>query len=114
MLGLANCFEPAHVIPELQGKSKASMIVELAELAQRLGLVRDATWFVGALIQRENVMPSAMGNGLAFLHTLRPSPEQVVKPFLVLGRSREGVHFSAPHAKPVPLFFVLGLTHDAL
>lgn len=114
MLALANCFEPAHVIPELQGKSKASVIVELAELAQRLGLVRDATWFVGALIQRENVMPSATGNGLAFLHTLRRSPEQVVKPFLVLGRSREGVDFDALDARPVHLFFVLGLKYDEL
>src|SRR5260370_35541571 len=114
MLARANCFEPAHVILELQGKSKAAMIVELAELGQRLGLVRDATWFVGALIQRENVMPSAMGNGLAFLPTLRRSPEQVVKPFLVLGRSREGVDFDALDAKPVHLFFVLGLKYDAL
>ena len=114
MLALANCFEPAHVIPELQGKSKTSVIVELSELAQRLGLLRDATWFVGALIQRENVMPSAMGNGLAFLHTLRRSPEQVVKPFVVLGRSREGVDFDALDAKPVHLFFVLGLKYDEL
>ncbi len=114
MLALANCFEPAHVIPELQGKSKTSVIVELAEKAQRLGLVRDTTWFVGALIQRENVMPSAMGNGLAFLHTLRRSPEQVVKPFLVLGRSREGIDFDALDVRPVHLFFVLGLKYDEL
>src|SRR5712692_9508979 len=49
MLALANCFEPGHVIPELQGRTKTSVIVELAGLAQRLGLVRDETWVVGAL-----------------------------------------------------------------
>lgn len=114
MLALASCFQPVHVIPELQGKTKTSVIVELAGLAQRLGLVRDETWFVGALIQRENVMPSAMGNGLAFLHTLRRSPEQVVKPFLVLGRSREGLDFDALDARPVHLFFLLGLKYDEL
>ncbi|SRR6266851_1867130 len=114
MLALANCFEPGHVIPELQGRTKTSVIVELAGLAQRLGLVRDETWFVGALIQRENVMPSAMGNGLAFLHTLRRNPEQVVKPFVVLGRSREGVDFDTLDAKPVHLFFLLGLKYGEL
>lgn len=114
MLALASCFEPRQIIPELAGKAKTAVIVELAGLAQRLGLVRDETWFVGALIQRENVMPSAMGNGLAFLHTLRRSPEQVVRPFMVLGRSRDGVDFDALDGNPVHLFFVLGLKYDEL
>lgn len=113
MLTLASCFEPGHII-ELTGKTQTAVIVELAGLAQRLGLVRDETWFVGALIQRENVMPSAMGNGLAFLHTLRRHPEQVVKPFMVLGRSREGVDFDALDGKPTHLFFVLGLKYEGL
>jgi excisionase family DNA binding protein len=114
LLALASCFEPANIIPALAAKSKTAVIVELASLAQRLGLVRDETWFVGALIQRENIMPSAMGNGLAFLHTLHRAPEQVIRPFMVLGRSPEGIEFDALDAKPVHLFFVLGLKYDAL
>ena len=114
MLALSSCFEPRHVIPELQGKTKTTAIVELASLAQKLGLIRDEAWFVGALIQRENVMPSAIGNGLAFLHTLGRNPEQVIKPFMVLGRSREGVDFDALDGKPTHIFFVLGLKYDEL
>lgn len=112
MLTLASCFEPGYVLPELAGKTKLAVIVELAAHAQELGLVRDGTWFVEALFKRENVMPSAMGNGLAFLHTLRRHPEQVSKPFMVLGRSREGVDFDALDGKPTHLFFVLGLRSD--
>jgi excisionase family DNA binding protein len=114
MLALASCFEAHHIVPDLRGTTKTAVIVELAAHAQKLGLVRDGTWFVGALIQRENVMPSAIGNGLAFLHTLRRHPEQVVKPFMVLGRSREGVDFDALDGKPTHLFFVLGLKYDEL
>jgi nitrogen PTS system EIIA component len=114
MLELAGCFAPEHIIAELAGPSKIAVMVELAGLAQRLGLVRDETWFVGALIQRENVMPTAMGNGLAFLHTLRRSPEQVVRPFMVLGRSRPGVDFDALDGRPTHLLFVLGLKYDEL
>lgn len=114
MLTLESCFQKDHIVPELVGKTKVSVIVELAAHAQRLGLVRDETWFVGALIQRENVMPSAMGGGLAFLHTLRRHPEQVAKPFLVIGRSREGVDFDSLDGKPTHLFFVLGLKYDEL
>lgn len=113
-LTLASCFAPAHIVPELEGKTKPAVLVELAGLSQRLGLVRDETWFVGALIERESVLPSAMGGGLAFLHTLRRSPTQVVKPFMVLGRSKAGVEFDALDGQPVHLFFVLGLKYDEL
>jgi PTS system fructose-specific IIC component len=59
-------------------------------------------------------MPSATGNGVAFLHTHRRSPEHVVRPFLVFGRSREGVDFEALDGAPVHFFFVLGLKYQEL
>lgn len=111
---LESCFAMTHILPELVGSSKTSVVVELAAHAQALGLVRDETWFVGALIKRENVMPSALGNGLAFLHTLRRHPEHVVKPFMIMGRSRQGVDFDALDSKPTHLFFVLGLRYEEL
>lgn len=114
MLELASCFEARHVVADLAGRTKPAVIVELAAHAQRLGLVRDEAWFVGALIQRENVMPSAAGNGLAFLHTLRRNHEQVVKPFMVLGRSRAGVDFDSLDGKSTHLLFVLGLKYEEL
>ncbi len=114
MLSLASCFQPSHVLPALSGSTKMSAIVELASHAHTLGLVRDDTWFVGALIQRENVMPSAIGGGLAFLHTLRRHPEQIAKPFMVLGRSQDGIDFDALDGAPTHLLFVLGLRYDEL
>src|SRR5512141_154117 len=44
MLGMAHCFQPDHIIPELQAKKKNAVIEELAAHAGRLGLVRDKTW----------------------------------------------------------------------
>ena len=114
LLGLSHCFQPNHIIPELAAKTKTTVIEELAAHAHHLGLVRDKTWFVGGLIERENVMPSALGNGVAFMHTLRRNAEQIVRPFMVLGRSTEGVDFDALDGKKTHLFFVLGLKYDEL
>lgn len=114
LLDLATCFGPDHIIPELTARTKTTVVEELAAHAHRLGLVRDKTWFVGALIERENVMPSATGNGIAFLHTLQRNPEQVVRPFMVLGRSRGGVDFDALDGRLTHLFFVLGLKYNEL
>lgn len=114
LLSLASCFQPNHVILDLQADSKNGVIEELAALASRLSLIRDKTWFVGALIERENVMPSATGNGIAFLHTLQRHPEQIVKPFMVFGRSRDGVDFDALDGGLTHLFFALGLKFHEL
>jgi excisionase family DNA binding protein len=113
-LDLASCFVPEHIIPELFAQTKNLVVEELATKAHDLGLVRDKTWFVGALIERENVMPSAMGNSVAFLHTLRRNPEQVTRPFMILGRSSEGIDFDALDSNPTHLFFVLGLKFEEL
>ena len=114
MLELASCFELSHILPELRATNKNGAIEELAGFAAELALVRDKTWFMGALIERENIMPSATGNGVAFLHTVRRNPQQVVRPFMVLGRSKEGVDFDALDGKPTHLFFVLGLKINEL
>lgn len=114
MLDLASCFQPSHVIPDLAARNRTEVVDELASLANRLGLVRNRTWFVRALLERENIMPSAAGNGVAFMHTLYRSPEQVVRPFMVLGRSRAGVDCDALDGKPTHLFFVLGLKFQEL
>lgn len=114
MLELASCFQPDHVLPDLAARTKDAAIEELAIAAHRLGLVRDKTWFMGALIERENVMPSATGNGIAFLHSIRRNPEQVIRPFMILGRSRAGVDFDSLDGQPTHLLFVLGLKYDEL
>jgi excisionase family DNA binding protein len=114
MLDLASCFQPSHIVPELAATTKIGVIEELADSASGLGLVRDKNWFVGALIERENIMPSAVGNGVAFLHTMNRHPEQVVRPFMVLGRSRAGVDFDALDGRPTYLFFILGLKFHEL
>jgi excisionase family DNA binding protein len=113
MLELASCFQPEHVT-DVASRTKTTVIEELSARAADLGLVRDKTWFVGALIERENVMPSALGHGVAFLHTLTRHPEQVARPFMVLGRSLQGVDFDALDGKPTHLFFVLGLKYEEL
>ena len=57
MLDLESCFAPAQIIPNLSARKKPGVIDQLAAFAKSLRLVRDKTWFVGALIERENIMP---------------------------------------------------------
>jgi excisionase family DNA binding protein len=111
---LADCLAPEQIIPALEATTAMGVVEELATRAERLGLVRDRTWFTGALIARENILSTGIGHGVAFPHTARRHPEEVTRPFLLIGRSLKGVDFHAPDAALVKLFFVLGLRYDEL
>ncbi len=111
---LEECLTEAQVVPALASRSFTGALGELAALAGALELVRDKTWFLGALVERENVLPTAVGNGIAFPHTLARHPEHVQRPFILVGRSHHGLDAQAPDAKPVELLFVMGLRYQEL
>lgn len=111
---LEECLTEAQVLPALASRTFTGALGELAALAGSLELVRDKTWFLGALVERENVLPTAVGNGVAFPHTLARHPDQVQRPFILVGRSHHGLDAGAPDAKPVELLFVMGLRYQEL
>ena len=107
-------FRPDHVIATLRSRHKAGVLEELSARAAELGLIRDKTWFLGALLERENVLSSAVGAGVAFPHTLQRHPEQVVKPFLLVGRCHDGIDFAEPDSEPVRIVVLMGLRYQQL
>jgi PTS system nitrogen regulatory IIA component len=111
---LADCLALEQIVPALEAITAMGVVEELATRTEKLGLVRDRTWFTGALIERENMLSTAAGHGVAFPHTVRRHPDQVTRPFVLIGRSLPGIDFHAPDGAPVHLFFVLGLRYDEL
>lgn len=107
-------FAAEHVIEALRGATVPAVLDELAAHAGALDLVVDKTWFLGALLERENVLSSAVGDGVAFPHTLDRHPEQVRRPFLLVGRSPGGVDFGAPDGEPVHIVVLMGLRYQEL
>ena len=107
-------FRPEHVLASLRGTTAPAALEEMAARAQELGLIVDKTWFLGALLERENVLSSAVGEGVAFPHTLDRHPEQVREPFLLVGRSGPGIDFGALDGAPVHIVVLMGLRYQKL
>jgi mannitol/fructose-specific phosphotransferase system IIA component (Ntr-type) len=74
----------------------------------------DKPWFVGAVVERESLSSTAMEGGVAFLHTRAKDKGKIGRPFIIVGRSWEGIMFGAPDSNPTYLFFLLGLKYDRL
>ena len=102
------------IITNLRANSPIGVIEELAARAYTNGWLADKPWFVGAVVERESLASTAMEGGVAFLHTRAKDKGKIGRPFIVVGRSWEGIPFGAPDGNPTFLFFLLGLKYDRL
>jgi excisionase family DNA binding protein len=102
------------LITNLRARTPVGVIEELAARAYTNGWLVDKPWFVGAVVERESLSSTAMEGGVAFLHTRAKDKGKIGRPFIVVGRSWEGIAFGAPDGNPTYLFFLLGLKYDRL
>ena len=102
------------IIPILRARTPVGVIEELAARAYTNGWLVDKPWFVGAVVERESLSSTAMEGGVAFLHTRAKDKGKIGRPFVIVGRSWEGIMFGAPDSNPTYLFFLLGLKYDRL
>jgi excisionase family DNA binding protein len=102
------------IVTNLRAKTAVGVIEELAARAYTNGWLLDKPWFVGAVVERESLASTAMEGGVAFLHTRAKDKGKIGRPFVVVGRSWEGIPFGAPDGNPTYLFFLLGLKYDRL
>ena len=102
------------IIPNLRARNSVAVIEELAARAYTNQWLLDKPWFVGAVVERESLNSTAMEGGVAFLHTRAKDKGKIGRPFVVVGRSWEGIEFGAPDGNKTYLFFLLGLKYDRL
>ncbi|HEU4734383.1 MAG TPA: PTS sugar transporter subunit IIA [Kofleriaceae bacterium] len=102
------------IITNLRARTPVGVIEELAARAYTNGWLSDKPWFVGAVVERESLASTAMEGGVAFLHTRAKDKGKIARPFMVVGRSWEGIPFGAPDGSPTYLFFLMGLKYDRL
>jgi len=101
------------IIVDLRARDRLGVIEELAALAWRRNWLTDKPWFIGQLVEREALASTAMEGGVAFLHTRARHSEKIARPFIIVGRSWEGIDFGGPDGETF-LFFLLGLKHDRI
>jgi excisionase family DNA binding protein len=102
------------IIPELGASNRDEVIHSMVEHVTKLGLVKDQAWFEAALAARERLVPTAVPEGVAFLHARRRAADKFPQQFIAMGRSAEGVVFGSPDMGKTHLFFLLALRNDAL
>jgi mannitol/fructose-specific phosphotransferase system IIA component (Ntr-type) len=82
---LSRLFDEELMELELSSDEKKDVLFEIAELAQ--GISNNVGKLKEELITRENMLSTAVGNGIAIPHPRKPSPDLFSKPNIILARS---------------------------
>jgi excisionase family DNA binding protein len=102
------------IIPDLAASDRGEVIHAMVSKVTDLGLVKDQSWFEAALAARERLVPTAVPEGIAFLHARRRAADKFPKQFIAMARSKDGVAFGSPDMGKTQIFFLLALRNDAL
>lgn len=107
IIPLSRLTSPELIALDLQSQNREEILLAIAEIAQGAGLTPSAQVLYEELLKREEMLSTAVGDGIALPHPRHPSKELFQKPNIVICRSEKGIPFGAPDNKKVQLFFMI-------
>lgn len=101
---LTDLLTPARIKIPLEASNKEDLLRELVEIATRADRVEDPEDVLRAVREREAVLSTGIGNGVAIPHGKSAAVPELR---MAAGRTAEPVDFDALDGAPVRLFFLL-------
>lgn len=99
-----SCFTHGTVVCDLESTDKFHAIHELLSGAPVFRNVDEIENLEKAVVQRERLQSTGLGNGVAVAHGKSPCIGEIV---MALGISRKGIEFEAIDGKPVHFLFLV-------
>ena len=104
MLELSALLDAGCICMSLTARRKKDALRELCELLRAADKIEQVDPVVAALLDREKLSSTGIGNGIAIPHRLLAGMRQTV---MAVGRSKQGIAFDAIDNRPVTLVFLL-------
>jgi len=95
------------VLTDLKPAPKREILRLLVERARENGLIEDEENLLEKLIDRESLVSTAVGRGIALPHLRKPSSKYVHGPRIVVGMCREGLDFNSLDGGKTHLVFLI-------
>lgn len=100
--------------PRMKCRTKASVIREMVDLADRTGLLCYRDELANSLVEREKLCSTALSGGLALLHPRNHDPYMFEDSFVVLGKTIAQVPFGSPDRSTTDVFFLICSQDDRI
>ncbi|MFH1353615.1 MAG: PTS sugar transporter subunit IIA [bacterium] len=92
------------IVTDVKSRGKNDILKEMVSVLAGNGVLTDKNAFYDAVIERENLESTAIGDEIAIPHAKHDSVKKI---FCCLGRIKEGAEFNALDGKPVKVFFLV-------
>ncbi|MFW6145896.1 MAG: PTS sugar transporter subunit IIA [Planctomycetota bacterium] len=113
-LGPSEVVRPSLITLSIRPGPKEQVLRELIAPAAESRFATDPERLLGSLLERERMMTTAVGHGVALPHPRRPLPGMFTEPALVVGVCREGTAFGAIDDQLVHVLMLICSTRDAI
>ncbi len=101
---LPRLIKPEFINLDFTAKTRKSVIRDLVDAAEALGLLYDPADMLAQLEAREEVSSTALPGGIALPHPHHPDPYLISEPFILIARARKAVWYGAEDDSPTDLF----------
>ncbi|MBN2050141.1 MAG: PTS sugar transporter subunit IIA, partial [Spirochaetales bacterium] len=95
------------ILTDLKPAPKREILKSLVDLAREHKLIADEEDLLEKLLERESIVSTAVGKGIALPHLRKPSSKLVHGPRIVIGMSRTGLDFESLDGKKTYLVFLI-------
>jgi nitrogen PTS system EIIA component len=109
---ISSLLPEASVAVPLAASTRASVLRELVNLADKSWQVYAPEAILEAIRQREDQGSTARGMGVAIPHPRRPMPHALGESLVAFGRTASGIPFGAPDGELTDLFFLVCCRDD--
>jgi len=95
------------IIMDLEPGPKEHILSQLIQPAVKHGIIFDPHTYLSLLLDRENLVTTAIGNGIAIPHVHNPEISHVRETAAVIGICKKGVNYESLDGMPTHLFVLL-------
>ncbi len=103
-INIPELLAPERIRLSLSATDKKSAIIELVNLPGMQNSIKDKKAFLEAIMEREELETTGIGDGIALPHSRTDAIAEMVVAF---GRSTGGINYGALDNKPVHLIFLI-------
>jgi PTS system nitrogen regulatory IIA component len=106
-ISLASLIPARGIQMALSARARRSVIAAMVQLASDAGVLWDTAKMERAVVEREDLHPTALDIGVALLHPRRPLPSILAEPALLLGKTTQGIPFGGSKGRLTDMFFLI-------
>ena len=99
--------KPEYILMNIEPGNKETILKQLIKPLIENNLIKDEQIYLKLLIEREEIVSTAIGKGIAIPHIRNPKQYPIAQPSIIIGICKEGTNFESFDSQETYIFFLV-------